>query len=110
MMRWMTRFIPLIMVIACAKQPQSTVRDAHPAVTAANEVLSAIHANDAEKIRPLLNATNQRKVSDADLGKFKNPRKFWGRAPVSELREHYREDFVAAKIRVVGREVFVVEL
>ena len=42
-------------------------QEEHPAITAANKVLAAIHAGDAAAIRPLLNATNQKKVSDEKL-------------------------------------------
>ncbi len=113
MTRMMTLFLTLVFAMGCAKNPKAAfTAEAHPAVTAANQVLAAIHASDAEAIRPLFNATNQRKVSDSDLERlFQEAKEMLGDVhQVSELREHYRDGFVAAKIRVVGREVLVVVL
>lgn len=84
----------------------------HPAIVAANQVLAAIHSQDAVAIRPLLNATNQRKLSDDDLVKLSQEAgEILGDIRrVSELRNHPRPGYVMAKIRVVGGEVFVVVL
>ena len=84
----------------------------HPAITAANKVLAAIHAGDAAAIRPLLNATNQKKVSDEDLSKLleQAKRTIGDVTEVTEVRKGRRENQVAAKIRVVENEVFVVVL
>ena len=79
----------------------------HPAITVANQVLAAIQAEDAEAIRPLLNATNQKKISDDEIGGFlKEAKYFIGDATkVSEVRESSRDGQWMAKIRVVGKEV-----
>ncbi|MFP6882102.1 MAG: hypothetical protein VCA34_14195 [Roseibacillus sp.] len=84
----------------------------HPAITAANKVLAAIHAGDAAAIRPLLNATNQKKVSDEELPEFLKEAKeeIGDVTKVTEVRKGRRENQVAAKIRVVENEVFVVTL
>ena len=84
----------------------------HPAITAANKVLAAIHAGDAAAIRPLLNATNQKEVSDERLPELlKEAKETIGDVTeVVEARKGRRENQVAAKIRVVGNEVFVVVL
>ena len=84
----------------------------HPAITVANQVLAAIQAGDAEAIRPLLNATNQKKISDDEIGGLlKEAKEFIGDATtVSEVRESSRDGQWMAKIRVVGNEVFVVAL
>ena len=113
MTRITTLILALVFATACAKRPNTTsASEAHPAINVANQVLAAIHASDAAAIRPLFNATNQRKVSDSDLeGLFRESKDILGDVhQVSELREHYRDGFVAAKIRVVGGEVFVVVL
>ena len=101
----------LVFNLGCSKNPDRTVVSAeHPAMTAANQVLVAIHASDAAALRPLLNATNQRKMSDADwVGLFREAKGSIGDVrQVSELRRHFREGYVVAKIRVIGHEVFVV--
>lgn len=84
----------------------------HPAITAANKVLAAIHAGDAAAIRPLLNATNQKKVSDERLLELlKEAKEAIGDVTeVTEVKKGRSENQVAAKIRVVGDEVFVVVL
>ena len=86
--------------------------DEHPAMTVANQVLAAIQAEDAAAIRPLLNATNQKKVSDDEIGGLlKQAKEFIADVTtVSEVRESDREGQVMAKIRVVDDEVFVVAL
>jgi len=87
-------------------------QEEHPAITAANKVLAAIHAGDAAAIRPLLNATNQKEVSDERLPELlKEAKETIGDVTeVVEARKGRRENQVAAKIRVVGNEVFVVVL
>ena len=84
----------------------------HPAITAANKVLAAIHTGDAAAIRPLLNATNQKKMSDERLLELlKEAKETIGDVTeVTEVKKGRRENQVAAKIRVVGDEVFVVVL
>ena len=84
----------------------------HPAITVANQVLAAIQAGDAAAIRPLLNATNQKKVSDDDIvGLLKEVKETIGYVTqVTEVRKRQREGEVAAKIRVRGEEVLVVVL
>ena len=84
----------------------------HPAITVANQVLAAIQAGDAAAIRPLLNATNQKKVSDDDIvGLLKEVKETIGDVTqVTEIRKRQREGEVAAKIRVRGEEVLVVVL
>ena len=84
----------------------------HPALTAANNVLSAIHAGDAAAIRPLLNATNQEKVSDEDLPRLlvEAKREVGDVTEVTEVRAGRRENEVLAKIKVLEEEVFVVVL
>ena len=84
----------------------------HPAITVANQVLAAIQAGDAAAIRPLLNATNQKKVSDDDIvGLLKEVKETIGDVTqVTEVRKRQREGEVAAKIRVRGEEVLVVVL
>ena len=86
--------------------------DEHPAITVANQVLAAIQAGDAAAIRPLLNATSQKKVSDDEIeGLLKEAKEFIADATtVSEVRESSRQGEWMAKIRVVGDEVFVVAL
>jgi len=86
--------------------------DKHPAITVANQVLAAIQAGDAAAIRPLLNATNQKKVSDDEIeGLLKEAKEFIADSTtVSEVRESSRKGQWMAKIRVVGDEVFVVAL
>ena len=99
-----------------AKDPTAAktipAKEEHPAITAANKVLAAIHAGDAAAIRPLLNATNQKKVSDEDLPKLleQAKRTIGDVTEVTEVRKGRRENQVAAKIRVVENEVFVVVL
>ena len=87
-------------------------QEEHPAITAANKVLAAIHAGDAAAIRPLLNATNQKEVSDDRLPELlKEAKETIGDVTeVVEARKGRRENQVAAKIRVVENEVFVVVL
>ena len=90
-------------------------QEEHPAITAANKVLAAIHAGDAgdaAAIRPLLNATNQKEVSDERLPELlKEAKETIGDVTeVTEVRKGRRENQVTAKIRVVGNEVFVVVL
>ena len=87
-------------------------QEEHPAITAANKVLAAIHAGDAAAIRPLLNATNQKEVSDERLPELlKEAKETIGDVTeVVEARKGRRENQVAAKIRVVENEVFVVVL
>jgi len=87
-------------------------QEEHPAITAANKVLAAIHAGDAAAIRPLLNATNQKEVSDERLPELLKEAKetIGDMTEVVEARKGRRENQVAAKIRVVGNEVFVVVL
>jgi hypothetical protein len=94
-----------------AAQQEETPSE-HPAITAANKVLAAIHAGDAAAIRPLLNATNQKKVSDEELPELlKEAKEFLGEVTkVTEVRKGRRENQVSAKIRVVEDEVFVVVL
>ncbi len=84
----------------------------HPAITAANKVLAAIQAGDAAAIRPLLNATNQEKVSDEDLPRLleQAKRKIADVTEVSEARKGRRENETLARIRVEGDEVLVVVL
>ena len=84
----------------------------HPAITVANQVLAAIQAGDAAAIRPLLNATNQKKVSDDDIvGLLKEVKETIGDVTqVTEVRKRQREGEVAAKIRIRGEEVLVVVL
>ena len=84
----------------------------HPAITVANQVLAAIQAGDAAAIRPLLNVTNQKKVSDDDIvGLLKEVKETIGDVTqVTEVRKRQREGEVAAKIRVRGEEVLVVVL
>jgi hypothetical protein len=84
----------------------------HPAITVANQVLAAIQAGDAAAIRPLLNATNQKKISDDEIGGLlKEAKEFIGDvSEVTEVRESSRKGQWMAKIRVVGDEVFVVAL
>ena len=87
----------------------------HPAITAANKVLAAIHADDAAAIRPLLNAGNRDevgKLTDEELLKLLSEFKeeIGDVTEVTEVKKGRRENQVAAKIRVVGDEVFVVVL
>lgn len=84
----------------------------HPAITVANQVLAAIQAGDAAAIRPLLNATNQKKVSDDDIvGLLKEVKETIGDVTqVTEVRKSSREGQVVAKIGVRGEEVLVVVL
>lgn len=101
----------LVFNLGCSKNPNRAVVSAeHPAMTAANQVLVAIHANDTAALRPLLNATNQRKIRDADwVGLFREAKDIIGDVrQVSEVRAHFREGYIVAKIRVIGHEVFVV--
>ena len=84
----------------------------HPAITAANKVLSALHAGDAVAIRTLLSATNQEKISDENLPELlKGAKEMLGEVTeVTEARTGRGENQVVAKIRVVEGEVFVVVL
>ena len=84
----------------------------HPAITVANQVLAAIQAGDAAAMKPLLNATNQEKVSDDEIAQYLQEEKgtIGDVTKVTEVRKHSREGQVMAKIRVVGDEVFVVVL
>ena len=93
-----------------AEAPPAT--EAHPAITAANKILSAIHTGDTAAIRQLLNATNQEKISDDDLPELlKEAKEILGEVTeVTEVKKGRRENEVAAKIRVVEDEVFVVVL
>jgi len=94
------------------KDKEEETASEHPAITVANQVLAAIQAEDAAAIRPLLNATNQKKVSDDEIGGIlKQAKEFIADVTtVSEVRESDREGQVMAKIRVVDDEVFVVAL
>ena len=84
----------------------------HPAITVANQILAAIQAEDAAAIRPLLNATNQKKVSDDEIGGLiKQAKEFIAEVTtVSEVRKSSQDGQWMAKIRVVEDEVFVVAL
>ncbi len=84
----------------------------HPAITVANQVLAAIQAGDAAAMKPLLNATNQEKVSDDEIAQYLQEEKgtIGDVTKVTEVRKHSREGQVMAKIRVAGDEVFVVVL
>ena len=84
----------------------------HPAISVANQVLAAIQAGDAAATRPLLNATNQKKISDDEIGGLlKEAKEFIGDvSEVTEVRESSRKGQWMAKIRVVGDEVFVIAL
>ena len=86
--------------------------DEHPAITVANQVLAAIQAGDAAAMKPLLNATNQEKVSDDEIAQYLKRKKgtIGDVTKVTEVRESSREGQVMAKIRVEGDEVFVVVL
>jgi predicted nucleic acid-binding Zn-ribbon protein len=83
----------------------------HPAITAANKVLSAIHAGDDAAIRPLLNAGNQ-DIKDRDIRRFLEESKteVGDVTEVTEIRAGRAENEVVAKIRVVDDEVFVIVL
>ena len=105
----------LTLNLGCQKKgdPDSPpATEAHPAITAANKILSAIHAGDTAAIRQLLNATNQEKISDDDLPELlKEAKEILGEVTeVTEVKKGRRENEVAAKIRVVEDEVFVVVL
>ncbi len=93
-----------------ASQPAPTVEE-HPAITAANQVLAAIHAGDDAAIRPLLNANNQ-DVRDKDIRRFLEESKtdVGDVTEVTEVRAGRAENEVVAKVRVVEDEVFVVVL
>jgi hypothetical protein len=84
----------------------------HPAMTVANQVLAAIQAGDAAAMKPLLNATNQKKVSDDEIAQYLKEEKgtIGDVTQVTEVRKRQREGEVAAKIRVRGDEVLVVVL
>ena len=84
----------------------------HPAITVANQVLAAIQAGDAAAMKPLLNATNQKKVSDDEIAQYLKEKKgtIGDVTTVTEVRKSSREGQVMAKIRVAGDEVFVVVL
>ena len=86
--------------------------DEHPAITVANQVLAAIRAGDAAAMKPLLNATNQKKVSDDEIAQYLQEEKgtVGDVTKVTEVRESSRKGQVMAKIRVAGDEVFVVVL
>ena len=86
--------------------------DEHPAITVANQVLAAIQAGDAAAMKPLLNATNQKKVSDDEIAQYLKEEQgtIGDVTEVTEVRESSREGQVMAKIRVAGDEVFVVVL
>ena len=92
--------------------PETTpAKEEHPSITAANKVLAAIHTGDAAAIRLLLNATNQTLRDDELPQLLKEAKEFVGEATeVTEARKGRRENQVAAKIRVVENEVFVVVL
>ena len=83
----------------------------HPAITAANQVLAAIHAGDDAAIRPLLNAGNQ-DIKDRDIRRFLEESKteVGDVTEVTEIRAGRAENEVVAKIRVVDDEVFVIVL
>ena len=83
----------------------------HPAITAANKVLAAIHAGDDAAIRPLLNTNNQ-DIRDKDIRRFLEESKtdVGDVTEVTEVRAGRAENEVVAKIRVVEDEVFVVVL
>ena len=91
---------------------ESQVKKEHPGITVANKILAAIHAGDAAAVKPLLNATNRKKVSDSDLaGLLQEAKEQVGQVKESpELRQGRDENEVMAKIRVVGDEVFVIVL
>ena len=80
-----------------AEAPPAT--EAHPAITAANKILSAIHAGDTAAIRQLLNATNQEKISDDDLPELlKEAKEILGEVTeVTEARTGRGENQVVAK-------------
>ena len=86
-------------------------QEEHPAITAANKVLAAIHAGDDAAIRPLLNANNQ-DIRDKDIRRFLEESKtdVGDVTEVTEVRAGRAENEVVAKIRVVEDEVFVVVL
>ena len=83
----------------------------HPAITAANQVLAAIHAGDDAAIRPLLNAGNQ-DIKDRDIRRFLEESKteVGDVTEVTEIRAGRAENEVVAKVRVVEDEVFIVVL
>ena len=94
-----------------AKDSTAPAKEEHPAITAANKVLAAIHAGDDAAIRPLLNANNQ-DIRDKDIRRFLEESKtdVGDVTEVTEVRAGRAENEVVAKIRVVEDEVFVVVL
>ena len=92
-----------------AEAPPAT--EAHPAITAANKILSAIHAGDDTALRPLLNAGNQ-DIKDRDIRRFleESKKEVGDVTEVTEIRAGRAENEVVAKIRVVDDEVFVIVL
>jgi len=93
-----------------ASQPPPATEE-HPAITAANKILSAIHAGDDTALRPLLNAGNQ-DIKDRDIRRFLEESKteVGDVTEVTEIRAGRAENEVVAKIRVVDDEVFVIVL
>ena len=94
-----------------ATDSTTPAKEEHPAITAANKVLAAIHAGDDAAIRPLLNANNQ-DIRDKDIRRFLEESKtdVGDVTEVTEVRAGRAENEVVAKIRVVEDEVFVVVL
>lgn len=80
----------------------------HPALIAANEILTAIRNSDSVAIKKLFNETNRTRIADEDLYLFFSDSKetIGDVTEITEIRQDDRR--VVAKLRQVDDEVFVI--
>ena len=98
-----------------SKVPPKQKKPAHPAVSAANEILSAITQGNAEKLHARLNETNQKKLSLKKLKQYLSEMKeeVGGVTEIEELRKAPKfagKGSVIGKIRTKDSEVYTVVL
>ena len=117
-------FFLLSTLLGCSGKAEETTtpiaeikkeKPSHPAVTVANEVLSAVANGDAEGLHKHLNATNQKKMTLDKIKKYLPEMKndTTGITEIEELRKAPKfmgEGGVVGKFRVEGNEVFTVVL
>lgn len=124
MKTFLLSFFLLATLLGCSEKAEEATtpvveiekeKPSHPAVTIANEVLSAVANGDAEGLQKHLNATNQKKLTLDKIKKYLPEMKndTAGITEIEELRKAPKfvgEGGVVGKFRVEGNEVFTVVL
>ena len=117
-------FLLLSTLLGCSGKAKETTtpvakiekeKPSHPAVTVANEILSAVANGEADGLYKHLNATNQKKRTLEKIKKYMPEMKndTAGITEIEELRKAPKfmgEGGVVGKFRVEGNEVFTVVL